>query len=517
MQRRPLGEVPAFTYVTAPNAATYRAIMAAFFEAKQHYRIELRSSEIFTALQEGRFHYDLSDEAHLEQHLDHLILWGNLDAVFDPSEAARLSDFYRKRRVFHLTPVGEAAHRAVLEVEATVGRSGSLQTTMLSRIRDSLFDLAEAGHAPAERCVHLLHDLFAAFDTLTEEASRFLADLRHHTQAEQITEERFALYKQALLAYISRFIEQLRRLESEIRAGIRAVREAGVDHLLKRAVAAADLPPSPEGEDPSLSWLAEQEARLAGVCAWFVGAAGVEPTVKRLADRAVEAIVRLTRALQRINERRSQPMDRRADFCTLARWFASCPSDEAAHQLYERAFGLYSARHFHFEEEDVERVPPGTSFFDAPPAFVPVRMRTHGSVSKAGRASPALDRSEAKRWLQQRQEAERSRDRDALRRFLAGPLRLGELRALSEAEFRVLLEFLQEVLSAPVREDGGRTVRTADGCFQITLTPPPGAAADRLIAVGTPLGQLRARDYRLAVTELGEAGRLAAASEGTAG
>ena len=501
MQRRPLGEVLAFSYVTAPNAPTYRAIMTAFFEAKQHYRIELRVGEIFEELQRGRFYFEISDEAHMEQHLDELIRWGNLDATFDPLEAARLSDFYRRRRVFHLTPVGEAAHRAVLEVEATLGRSGSLQSAMLAKIRDTLFDLAEAarGAAAATRLVHLLHDSSAAFTTLTQEASRFLSDLRHHTQAERLTEERFAFYKQALLAYISRFIDQLRRLEGEIRAGIRAVVDADIKRLLALAVTAADLPPSPDGVDPALAWLADQRARWEGISAWFLGEGQEEATIKRLADRAVEAIVKLTRALQRLNERRSQPIDCRADFCTLARWFAGCPSEEEAHRLFQRAFGLYSARHFHIEENDAEQAPSSASFWEAPPVTVPVRMRTHGHTTNAGRPSPAVDHSQAKLWLRQRLEAERRRDEAAQRRFVGQRLRLRDLGALSEVEFRFLLDLLHEVLSAPAERDGSRRVRTADGRFQVTLTPPADTDTDTLVPIDVPLGQLRARDYRLHV------------------
>jgi hypothetical protein len=70
-------------------------------------------------------------------------------------------DFYKGRYVYHLTSVGEAAHRAVLEVEATVGKSGSLQATMLVKIREALVALAAAGATETlepDTLVRLFHD-----------------------------------------------------------------------------------------------------------------------------------------------------------------------------------------------------------------------------------------------------------------------------------------------------------------------------------------------------------------------
>ena len=46
---RPLPQVSALSYATAPKAHTYRAIIQVFFEAKQHYLIELRPRRSSTA------------------------------------------------------------------------------------------------------------------------------------------------------------------------------------------------------------------------------------------------------------------------------------------------------------------------------------------------------------------------------------------------------------------------------------------------------------------------------------
>ncbi len=304
--------------------------------------------------------------------------------------------------------------------------------------------------------MRLLHDLHSAFDTLTEEANRFMGDLARYTRGDRVEEDRFVLYKQAVLAYIGRFVEQLRRLAGEIASAVQAVAAAGADRLIAAAARSADLPPALPDTDPVAEWLDEQQARWAGVCAWFVGdAAGHRPTIERLADVAVDAVVELTRTLGRLNERRTRPVDRAADFRALARWFSRCGDDEEAHRLWHAAFGLHSARHFHLEEDDPDRTGALTSWWEAGPVEVPVRLRTRGSTSNAGRPSPAADHGREKEWIAQRRRRERARLEAALARFAGrGPLSFADLGSVDTAELDLLLALLDEALSTPREPDG---------------------------------------------------------------
>ena len=503
---RLLNQVAAFHYVTAPNAPTYRALVQAFHEARQHYVIELRPAEALERVLRAGYHVEAEDEDDVRRHLDQLVAWGNLLRTHDPMAVSRIDDFYKGRFVYHLTAAGEGAHRAVLEVEATVGRSGSLQATMLVKIRDALRALAAAGSAEPEEpdtLVRLLHDLHTAFDTLTEEANRFMGDLGGYTRGERVEEERFVLYKQAVLAYVSRFVEQLRHLAGEIASAVRAVAAAGADRLIAAAARSADLPPALPDRDPVAAWLDEQRARWAGVRAWFVGdAGGRRPTVERLAEVAVDAVVELTRTLGRLNERRTRPVDRAADFRALARWFSRCGDDDEAHRLWHAAFGLHPARHFHLEEDDPDRTGGLTSWWEAAPVEVPVRLRTRGNTSNAGRPSPAADHRREKEWIAQRRRRERARLEAALARFAGrGPVSFADLQSVDAAEWELLLALLDEALSAPREPDGTRRARTSDGRLIVALhVPAAGAARAALV---TPGGRLRCLDYRLVVEEAG--------------
>ncbi len=518
MLRRALNQVSAFKYVTEPNAPTYRSLIQVFFDARHRYTIELRAAEVLEQLAASHLHYELDGEEALDRHLAQLVTWGNLAVAQDSGAVSRLEDFYKKRFLYHLTSAGEAAHRAVLEVEATVARSGSLQSTMLVKIRDTLVELAGSAAAPSpepDALFRLIHDLHSAFETLTEEANRFISEL-DRTESGPAHEQRFILYKQALLIYISRFIEQLRRLADEIRAAIEAVEEQGAARLFELASRSGDLPPSLGDGDPAAQWRALQDARWLGIRTWFQGVAalGTAPTVERLAEVARDAVLSLTRTLARLNERRTRPVDRAADFRTLARWFSHCPDDRAAHVLWRSAFGLSPARHFDLEEQDAELVSPGVSWWDAPPVEVPVRLRTHGAVPTTGRPAAAPDHGLTRQWIAQKRRREQAQVEEALRRFSGrGQLAVSTLAALNASEFDTLLSLFDVALTAPRQPDGTRAATTSDGRFRMVLRLPA-EGAQRYVFVDTPGGRLHCLDYRIELEDA--SGRRGAAVGGGA-
>lgn len=512
LRRRLLGQVDAFRYATAPNAPTYRAIMTVCYEATQRYVVELRPADILGALQASGYVVEVGDIDDLETgYLEQLASWGNLARTADPAGVERLEDYYRRRLVYHLTDVGEAAHRAVVEVEATVGRSGSLQTNMLVKIRDGLMVLAEAaGREPADpdELVRALHDVHTAFETLTHEANRFMTDLGRLVTDDRgaADDARFVAYKRAVLAYISRFVEQLRRLADEIVAGLAAVQAAGVEAIVTTAAQSTDLPDFDGTGAARARWATEQRARWAGVAAWFGGTgtgAGAahrdEPTVERLAAFAVGAVVTLTRTLARLNDRRGRPVDRTTDFLTLARWFAGCGDDAEAHALWRVAFGLSSARHVHLAEDDPDLTSTRTSWWDADPVAVPIRLRTHGNPSRSGRTPRAADHTEQRRWLAARTRRERAQVDAAIARFDGQALRLSALAEVDANQFDLLLRLLDTALAGPLSAHGVRSVPTADGRLRVTLWPPEDSAR---CVIATPGGRLDCPDYEVEVTDL---------------
>jgi uncharacterized protein (TIGR02677 family) len=167
-----------------------------------------------------------------------------------------------------------------------------------------------------------------------------MGSLTDAIEAGDVAEESFLVYKQAVLAYLDRFLSQLERLAPEIRTAVESVEASGIERLLHLA-ASADEAPTPDGvadRSPELF------GRWEGLRGWFVGDPGQWPTLESLQVAARDAIIRLLAILQRLNDKHYRRIDRAADFIQLAHWFEHSTASEA-HHLWRTAFGLSSARH----------------------------------------------------------------------------------------------------------------------------------------------------------------------------
>lgn len=508
-----LRPVRVFAYTVEGQAALYRVVVRVFAEAKARYRVQLRPDEIVSEL--GRLGYsDLLPADGLDRALDQLVEWGNLRRSHDTGRVSSLEDFRRRHFVYQLTPGGEAAERAVGAVLAAIESSGSLQTVMLGAILRNLTDLAdELGRAEpgTARLFEALFNVAEQFRALTENASTFLAGLHAAIEAGEVQAEAFVVYKQAVIAYLERFVGELAAIAPQVIRQVRRIENAGAERMIGLA-AAADRAPTlqaDERDDPA--------ARLAGewrgVVAWFVGERSERPMVENLRSAALQAINRILLVLERLHEKRFRRIDRTADLLRLASWFEALRArddGDGAHRLFQDAFGLFSARHFGGLHEDPEAVRPGASWWQAPPVPVAPMLRSIGRTGVLGRVAQIEDHRREKLLLAERHRRVSEDFLAALARFAGrGPLDLSDLPPLSSAELRLLLGLLDRLLARPAGADGRRVARSRDGRLALALDP---AVPGRRARIETPDGRLSLPAWVLTVED-----RLAASAGTTAG
>lgn len=485
-----------FAFAVEPKAPLYRAVMRVFAEAKARYELRLRPAEVIGCLPEAAI-YDLGDEPdpQLEAALDQLVAWGNLKRLQDTTRARNLAEFARRRSLYQLTADGEAAQRAVEQVEASLGRHGSLQRFMLSAILDELKALVVEAAKPQPDPGSLystLLGLFGKFDELTNSAGLFMGNLNEALDAGDLADDSFRAYKAAVVVYLEQFVARLSELAPQIERAVSEVDSHGVAGLLDLAAGATEAPTLEGSADPTRAGL---ESRWAGLRAWFVGTAGRAPTLELLRDAGLAAINRLLGVVERVNDVRFRRVSRAADLLTLARWFEA-GDDDQAHRLFALAFGLGSARHMALPYEDEEAV-AGASWWDAAPVEVPTYLRSAGRTTRSGRVAAVEDHAAAKAALAAKLRAERDQTDRALVRFGGrGPLRLSDLQALDSGEFSLFLALVGRALSSGAR---GRTVLTADGRLRVRLSDPLQA----MVEIETPQGCFLAPDYTLQVDEIG--------------
>ncbi|MEU9207278.1 TIGR02677 family protein [Streptomyces sp. NPDC048415] len=496
-----------FAHLTAPNSALYRDVMRAFLTAKERFAVHLRPEDVHAALPSE--HRPAAPDAVVKA-LDSLIGWGNLRADPDTSRVTAVEDFYRRRFIYQLTQAGEAAEQALSVYDEALGRRGALQAVALhdivTQLRALLVIAAEDEPDPAK--AHLaLSTLTSRFEALAENARAFMGSLQRTIDLHGVEVEVFLAYKDRLIQYLERFIQDLITLGGRIARLIGELEEQGRVGVMLRLAAAREAVDAAPDEIESAEALAYARwvAKWAGLSAWFVSADGREAQARLLRGRALGAIPQLLAVVRQLNERRAGRSDRSADFRTLARWFAEAPDAEARHRLWRAAFGLYPARHLTVDADTLadraaRPVATSTPWAEAEPLRISPQLRRTGSYERRGKPRKVQDRSEQRRQLAELA-AKQAEETAAARVRLAtdGTTRLSALRELDPMAFGLFLRLLGDAL-ATWRPGMTTTVATSnDGTMEIRLTAlTDGSTAE----IRTPGGVFRGPDHLVEITDL---------------
>ncbi|MDT3395410.1 TIGR02677 family protein [Streptomyces sp. B1866] len=499
-----------FAHLTAPHSAFYRDVMHAFLTAKERFAVHLRPEDVHAALPSE--HRPAAPDAVVKA-LDSLVGWGNLRADPDTSRVTAVEDFYRRRFIYQLTQAGEAAEQALSVYDEALGRRGALQAVALHDIVTQLRALLviaaehEEGEPDPAKAHLALSTLTNRFEALAENARAFMGSLQRTIDLHGVEVEVFLAYKDRLIQYLERFIQDLITLGGRIARLIGELEERGrVGVLLRLAAAreAADAAPD-EAESAEARARARWAAKWAGLSAWFVSADGREAQARLLRGRALGAIPQLLAVVRQLNERRAGRSDRSADFRTLARWFAEAPDAEARHRLWRAAFGLYPARHLTVDADTLadraaRPVAASTPWAEAEPLRISPHLRRTGSYERRGKPRKVQDRTEQRRQLAEIA-AKQAEEIAAARARLAtdGTTRLSALGEFDPMAFGLFLRLLGDAL-ATWRPGMTTTVTTGnDGTMEIRLTAlDDGTTAE----IRTPGGVFRGPDHLVEITDL---------------
>ena len=478
-----------FKHLVADKATAYRAVMHAFVEARERFALHLKPSDVLGHLRTAEDGRSIAeDEKQIEQLLAQLVEWGNLTAHADNSEVKTVEDFNKPRFLYQLSRAGEAAEQALSLFQKSVEQSGELQATALAEIHDKLLSLRFllAGQTEdGEKAYLAFREIFDRFEVLTSRAQQFMGSIQRVIDLQNADMTTFLKYKEKLLDYIQRFIQELITKGALIAETLRAISAEHVSGALERAAGrdlADAIDQSPEAVERSRElWV----KRWRGLTRWFIGD-GEASQAAMLRARARSAIPDLLSVISSLNERRALRSDRAADYLTLARWFAECQSPEDAHALWRSAFCLTPVRHLALTKESLDEdegglVKPKTSWLDADPMWISPRLRGTGWIRKAGRTPMIIDRTREKEEILRRTAEETRQIEEARRRILTGEARrLSDFAAMDRHAFSLFLDCLGSALSRQPATGGAVETRSSDGTLLIRLERIAGAAPARL-------------------------------------
>jgi uncharacterized protein (TIGR02677 family) len=492
-----------FGYVTADNRLAYLWLLRAFDAARSSYHVVLHTTEVSAMLADlAVTHSECPDPATLDlpRLLDALVGWGVLDRGQDGTRASTLAEYRNRHSVYQFTEAGYRAHRAVESV-----LSAGLQDSTLSRLvfADLLADLKALAAAntagDAEEVYRKLDRLDRALADVAERAARFYHMLSDLGRTHDVRPEVFLAHKDALLAHLRDFHDELQRYTPRLREAVHEVEATGLERLVEAAAEADErLFASPAAR------LEDWRRRWAGLRSWLAPPGAAAPSeADRLAGATMAAIGDVLALLRRVTEARRGGVSRESQLRHLAAWFTHAGSDDAAHALFDAVFGLGGPRHVGVAHEDPESIATRLSWWDAPAVELSRTLVQYGRAPGQGNGRPArVERSNAARQhLRESQVAEERRHREAAAALAEAGADAGPDAILDDGQATVLRRLLNIALAG---RTGGRTdVPVAASAFgvRLTLTPTPG----RFTTVHTKAGRLHVDGYGVTVTRAGAA------------
>jgi uncharacterized protein (TIGR02677 family) len=461
----PAGRLDLYRYVGgAEHTGGYLAIMRLFSSG---LLIDLSAAEIADRLAEqAGIRLDVDT---VEDRCDSLVRWGNLVRSVRDARVRTIADWQRARTRYQISKLGGRVHRQVEELLATTEGAREVARELLAGTADRLAlirDLATAEPADPERLAAEVTTLFGNQRVFLDSLADFYAYLATVLSRYDLAGEEYAAFKGVLLDYVD-------LLGSDVGRHAPLV----VDRL-------AELQPHVPGIVAQLSGLpglgggtlverlpGRSEQDWVEFAGWFTAGEG-RSGPERLRAAAEQALGQLLTNAKRMVSAAGTGLSRRDDLLRLATVFDRCPDDETAHRIWAATFGAAPARHLSLGPEDDDgRIPPSTSWWDAPPVDVPVSVREQGDRAARGRSArvpdPGLDR--------ERLLAEAEAERAALRAAAAELSAAGRLDGarLSPAARDLLLDQLAAVIA--VDQLLAEPAQRSDVDLGLTLLVEPGA------------------------------------------
>ncbi|WP_034238884.1 TIGR02677 family protein, partial [Saccharomonospora iraqiensis] len=240
-----------FRFSVGEHADVYTAVLHAFSEANEELETSLGLDQVRARLREAGWFDALSDDD-LARALGSLRDWGLVDVTQDHGGNYRTAEEFERRNLqYSLTRRGEAAFAGVRQALSVLASSGALQTAVLDAIADRLAQLHRllADPASADRTVFTtLSELEHHLEALRTNTTQFNGELQRLLRDDGADLTTFHEVKNATVAYLQEFVTNLDTRAHAIAGGITRVEEHGVSVLHERALAGADLAPTPGGD-----------------------------------------------------------------------------------------------------------------------------------------------------------------------------------------------------------------------------------------------------------------------------
>ena len=163
------------SYLSVPNAPTYRKIMRLFYREYEKMHFQLYKEDVFQLISQDEFFADYSMEQ-LVLDLEALVKWKNLTPIQDPGRVYTIAEYKNKQYRYTMSEYAVEIERLTVRLENVFLESGNLSVNFFVRMEKSLEDAERMEYAGLKEVNEWWNLLQEDFKRLNQTYQDYLRD-----------------------------------------------------------------------------------------------------------------------------------------------------------------------------------------------------------------------------------------------------------------------------------------------------------------------------------------------------
>lgn len=371
------------SYLSVPNASTYRKIMRCFYREYEKMNFQLYKEDIFELVKKDPlFETYTMDQLVLD--LNALVKWKNLTPIQDPGRVYTIADYKNKQYQYTMSEYAVEIERLTVRLENIFLESGNLSTNFFVRLEKSLDEASMMERASLKEVNEWWNLLQEDFKRLNQNYQDYLRDFYSGKTEQLMKSVEFIVHKDKFIQYLTDFVQEMqrhsRKIERILVQNIPVIEETVLEKVVQSEL---DIPHA----QLEVHGNAEQSIRenvqgkWKSLKNWFVDTEKRECECKKVLKITNDVIRSIIQNAALIVQIQNWGISRKDDYKKFLELFLKCENLEEAQKLSAHVFGVQKIEHFKTleprEEDTINK-----SIYEEPPTEFLLKPHTRNYREK---------------------------------------------------------------------------------------------------------------------------------------
>lgn len=336
------------SYLSVPNASTYRKIMRCFYREYEKMNFQLYKEDIFELVKKDPL-FDTYTMDQLVLDLNALVKWKNLTPIQDPGRVYTIADYKNKQYQYTMSEYAVEIERLTVRLENIFLESGNLSTNFFVRLEKSLDEASMMERASLKEVNEWWNLLQEDFKRLNQNYQDYLRDFYSGKTEQLMKSVEFIVHKDKFIQYLTDFVQEMqrhsRKIERILVQNIPVIEETVLEKVVQSEL---DIPHA----QLEVHGNAEQRIRenvqgkWKSLKNWFVDTEKRECECKKVLKITNDVIRSIIQNAALIVQIQNWGISRKDDYKKFLELFLKCENLEEAQKLSAHVFGVQKIEHF---------------------------------------------------------------------------------------------------------------------------------------------------------------------------